>query len=529
MVDPRQYRSGTKEALALLSRGHCYFPGCKVPTFVFVDGEPIVNYHVAHIRDAKPGNRYVKEMTDDERRNFSNLVLLCMPHHTEVDKRNPTKYSIEVLEAWKADRETGGVAELRGLDGLTEDRLEEMIRSAVGGGLSRERPALRWSLEDEAFEDVLAATLQADDDIALRRFLQRCVSDWKTSVEASDGSTTSAEQILDRLICFAANAIRWDRLTWVEMALEAVENLFAVVLTEHGTARSDLVEPGHRLLMAIIDRILGLGTVAVDEKAWSLIPQLVMRKPLHLPSTYTNWVRFTTTLAERASEGQASTGASRAYLEHTIEATAKMPCLNPDAPVDEPFRTRIVSFDALATITAWHRAVDLGGYPYYPWHRAYEGSRYEHALVELINNDRLRSVVFPDTDAALAGLLLRLEEISRTEMGRYGGGGWRYTDPTVLAFVASESDRLLRAQLVESVTVHAKLIGKALPVKRAGRRPVVVSFTNGVTRFYMDDFESYSRLANEGLIDPRVTFVRKPPRLLSEWTSAELQAWLDDN
>lgn len=129
---PRDYTAGTRSALATLSQGTCYFPGCTEPTTKFIDGEPFNNFEMAHIRDAKPGNRYVENMTDDERRAFANLVLLCKPHHTLVDKTHPDRFSISDLEGWKAEREGAGVAALRGLRGLTEDRLEAMIRDAVG-------------------------------------------------------------------------------------------------------------------------------------------------------------------------------------------------------------------------------------------------------------------------------------------------------------------------------------------------------------------------------------------------------------
>jgi hypothetical protein len=79
-------------------------------------------------------------------------------------------------------------------------------------------------------------------------------------------------------------------------------------------------------------------------------------------------------------------------------------------------------------------------HPYYPWHRAYEGSRYEPAIAQLINNDELRDAVFPDADEVLAQLLLHIEQFSIQEMSRYGGG-WRYADSTIVAFVAAERDR----------------------------------------------------------------------------------------
>lgn len=129
---PRDYTAGTRSALATLSQGTCYFPGCTEPTTKFIDGEPFNNFEICHIRDAKRGNRYVEEMTDGERRAFSNLVLLCKPHHTLVDKTHPERFPISELARWKAEREGAAIAALQGLQGLTEERLEEMIRHAVG-------------------------------------------------------------------------------------------------------------------------------------------------------------------------------------------------------------------------------------------------------------------------------------------------------------------------------------------------------------------------------------------------------------
>ena len=57
----------------------------------FIDDEPYINYQIAHIRDAMPGNRYDPAMTNDERRAFQNLILLCKPHHELVDSRHPDR------------------------------------------------------------------------------------------------------------------------------------------------------------------------------------------------------------------------------------------------------------------------------------------------------------------------------------------------------------------------------------------------------------------------------------------------------
>jgi hypothetical protein len=118
-------------ALAWLSHGTCYFPGCDRRIIVFVEDEPEVDVHIAHIRDAKPGNRYVQSMSVDERRAFSNLILLCKPHHDLVDKTHPERYGIASLEQWKFQKEAGHSEQLAAEPGLSEEFLEDTLRNAV--------------------------------------------------------------------------------------------------------------------------------------------------------------------------------------------------------------------------------------------------------------------------------------------------------------------------------------------------------------------------------------------------------------
>ena len=45
-------------------------------------------------------------MTDDERRDFSNLILLCDEHHTIIDNKDiETKFPVSLLKMWKAEHE----------------------------------------------------------------------------------------------------------------------------------------------------------------------------------------------------------------------------------------------------------------------------------------------------------------------------------------------------------------------------------------------------------------------------------------
>ena len=46
-------------------------------------------------------------MTDDERRDFSNLILLCDEHHTIIDNKvNEIKFPVSLLKKWKTEHES---------------------------------------------------------------------------------------------------------------------------------------------------------------------------------------------------------------------------------------------------------------------------------------------------------------------------------------------------------------------------------------------------------------------------------------
>ncbi len=84
---------------------------------------------VAHIRGEKPGAaRYDPSMTDEERRAFENLILICPNCHDIIDNLEPENYTVETLERIKEQHELLG-AKAHGW--LTEERLAEVTMMIV--------------------------------------------------------------------------------------------------------------------------------------------------------------------------------------------------------------------------------------------------------------------------------------------------------------------------------------------------------------------------------------------------------------
>ncbi len=88
--------------LYLKSGNQCAFPGC---THLMMNAEGEFIGEMCHIEAAEPGGeRFNPNMTNEERRAFSNLVLLCHKHH--VITNNVDKYPVKVLQKMKGDHES---------------------------------------------------------------------------------------------------------------------------------------------------------------------------------------------------------------------------------------------------------------------------------------------------------------------------------------------------------------------------------------------------------------------------------------
>jgi len=102
----RKYTLSTIKKLYGLSNLICYNPDCNKTLMSSYD-EAILIGKISHIEAASPkGPRYRADMTDDERKHFNNLILLCDECHTVIDnKANEGKYSVELLQEWKKNHE----------------------------------------------------------------------------------------------------------------------------------------------------------------------------------------------------------------------------------------------------------------------------------------------------------------------------------------------------------------------------------------------------------------------------------------
>jgi hypothetical protein len=101
----RNYSYLTIKRLYSLSGNHCAFPKCDVK---FLNWEDETNFsNICHIEDANPNthkaDRFNPNISDKERADYQNLILLCPNHHTETN--DPNKYSVKSLKEMKREHE----------------------------------------------------------------------------------------------------------------------------------------------------------------------------------------------------------------------------------------------------------------------------------------------------------------------------------------------------------------------------------------------------------------------------------------
>ncbi|MDR0394904.1 MAG: hypothetical protein LBH77_07070 [Tannerella sp.] len=101
----RLYKPSVIRRLDILSGNECAHPDCS-KRLIAEDGKSIIS-KICHIAAASPeGPRYEKSMTEDERRGFDNLILLCDEHHIMIDnKENESLYPASLLKKWKSKHE----------------------------------------------------------------------------------------------------------------------------------------------------------------------------------------------------------------------------------------------------------------------------------------------------------------------------------------------------------------------------------------------------------------------------------------
>ncbi len=114
----------TIKTLFALSGNTCAYTGCE--QVLASPGWHGVKADIAHIEGEKPGAaRYNPEMSDEQRRDYPNLMVVCPNHHRLIDLLDPEGHPVELLREMKEQHESSSI------DGMNWATDEQLTRYAL--------------------------------------------------------------------------------------------------------------------------------------------------------------------------------------------------------------------------------------------------------------------------------------------------------------------------------------------------------------------------------------------------------------
>lgn len=150
LVKRLQPKGETLRELFLKSGNLCAFPGCGN---LMMDAEGDFIGQLCHIEAAEEGGeRFNPNMSNEERRQAANLVLMCYEHHQKTN--NVEMFPVEKLRQMKADHEKRFSRPDRAILETLKDSTDRDVTPEVSN-LHRMNEALGWRMTDDELKPMI--------------------------------------------------------------------------------------------------------------------------------------------------------------------------------------------------------------------------------------------------------------------------------------------------------------------------------------------------------------------------------------
>jgi hypothetical protein len=356
---------------------------------------------------------------------------------------------------------------------MTQDGLEHVIARRVADARAawfteqhelrrQERVDLETAYEGRRLIEGPLGTVNLDMDgrelsAAALEFLRRgdtiglthLMSDARARARAfidRDEIETELGDILDKLGCLAATFLQYERPEWFDRVIGLLVEIYSMPLSEGDALRfgySTGIDPtarAPRVWLEIVERIFGLGALAVRLRHWSTIRLLARQYPERLTDYDRGWLRHAITMISRAEHLQEERDGRTveiSLLSLARNVVARLECLRPDgiSAEDELVLTSLAQFDLLWNVVAIADAHEASGRTFYPSFARVRQDRIQPAADRLLADLSMRSALNVESDEALASALADVGDVARSEGWRYDGfRGWDHTP--VQTFIA---------------------------------------------------------------------------------------------
>jgi len=317
-------------------------------------------------------------------------------------------------------------------------RLADELRAGAAGQQVAQGPAVEFNLalEPEVLVEAAIELLRANDDIPLRRLLSRAVPDLRALFRSGDEE--GAAGLLDRLICLAATFLELGRLEWFRQVIDTLVSIYGVGFENEPPIINAPPRQSAVLWLAIIERVVALGSLAARRDDWRAIRELVARRHPDMHEIYTTWLRHAMTMASRAELLTPRDGSQEvldSLLSLARNVARRLECLRPDVePEDEKILTGLTQFDFLAGLVAMADSDNKSGT--FPNFARFYTQRTQPAAQRLLREPEMREIIYPGDDQHFASALHTIDREAQRAGFRYDG--WEGYTSDVNAFIREQ-------------------------------------------------------------------------------------------
>jgi hypothetical protein len=245
--------------------------------------------------------------------------------------------------------------------------------------------------------------------------------------------------LLDKLAAIAADALEYEQEGLFRRIIGLLVQIYSSPLGPHDDRRFsmstgiDPQEKAPRVFLEVLERIYGLGALAVRLRRWEAIRELTLQSPDQLDDYWKNWLRHGLTMASRAQQfTETRDGGQKvevSLLTLAAQVIDRVPSLHADTDDQDAILTSLAQFDFLANLAAIDGSDSADSSVFYTNWARFRQERIQSVADRIITDRKVRQAIFRDHDDDDLALALRaVAKVAHEESIRYDGfWGWDRT------------------------------------------------------------------------------------------------------
>lgn len=296
---------------------------------------------------------------------------------------------------------------------------------------------LHFGLAADELRIAALELLRADDLIALQHLLNDATMRAASAVEKADLDELGG--LLDKVAALGAVFLEYEMDELFARIIAIFAAIYSFQLGPHDDRRFGLstgIDPSEqapRVFLAVIERIYGLGALAVRLRRWEVIRILTLQHPERVDDYWKNWLRHALTMGSRAKQLERRTDDGQTIPTSLLTRAATViehePALHPDTSDSDAILTSLAQFDLLANLAAIDGSGSLDTAVFYTNWARFRQERIQPVADRVVTDSALRQAIFREhNDADLAVAFQKIGEMAHSDAIRYDGfWGWDHT------------------------------------------------------------------------------------------------------